>query len=147
MYCNLSIEALGNTRTFGPDFLYAHNYVSWKIHFTFCFHLAYHNQITRVIMFPCNLFFKYQRSAIFRKILCWCHVKSGITTLMFDLVIVTGMTSTSQVLWLAAEQKVNKRNLVDPKLEVELDERCHKTVAQNHYRIWELSIFLTILFR
>ena len=38
----------------------------------------------------------------------WCHVKRSVIVLLFDLVLVTGMTLTSRVPWLVAQQTVKK---------------------------------------
>ena len=89
---------------------YACKYVSYNIVFTFWFRLACHIQILGVIIFDVNSF-DVQKSAIFRISPYWCHVKIGLTALIFDLVVVAGLTSRSQVPWLAAEQKVIKKNL------------------------------------
>ena len=85
----------GKTRTFDLDFRYAFNCVSCYIGFTFCFHLACQQPNLACQYFPLPPFLMYKKGAILRMIPYWCHVKSSLITLMFDLVIVTGKTSTT----------------------------------------------------
>ena len=55
----------------------------------------------------------------------------GLSTLIFDLFIILNMTSTSQFAWLAAVQKINKKNL-ELLSEGEYQEDSYELVGQSY---------------
>ena len=64
------------------------------------------------------------------------HVQNGIVTLTFDVVLVRGVTSTSQLPWLVFRggQQRESRPDVDRTLYSKTQERLYKTVALNYPR-------------
>ena len=69
----------------------------------------------RVAVFWSSSFLKYRRGANFRMITKWCHVKSGLTTLMFDNFVAPGMKSMDQKTRLADKVGI-KKDVPNPRL-------------------------------
>ena len=93
MYFNFSIEVPESTKISDPDIFSACNHVSCNLNLLSYFHSDCHNQILRVINFRCNPLLMYKRGATFRMMPRCCHMKSGLITLMFNLVVFKSMIS------------------------------------------------------
>ena len=65
--------------------------------------------ISRGIIFRCKSLLKYKVGANFRMMTRWCQETNGLTTLMLDIFVVAGMTSTDYKIRLADEFGVMTR--------------------------------------